>query len=70
VTELVECYSGTKYAERPIALNWQGERLLIAAILDSRRSPSGQRFRVQTEDGRVFELHYDERTDQWEIQTS
>jgi hypothetical protein len=69
VADLVECYSGTKYAERPAAIHWQGERLAIVSILDRWRAPGGQGFRVQAEDDRVFELRYDEQAEQWEIES-
>lgn len=63
----VECHSGYTYAERPTALRWQGERLLIDAIEQSWRGPGVRRFRVRTEDGRIFELSYGELYDEWQI---
>jgi hypothetical protein len=63
----VECLSSTTYAERPIALLWQGARLEIAAIEAAWRIPGGRRFRVRTADGRVFELFYGELYDEWRI---
>ena len=68
MAEMVECHSGYAYGERPTALIWQEERLVVAAILNRWRSPAGQCFRVQTENGRVFELCYVEYHDQWSIQ--
>ncbi|HPH98077.1 MAG TPA: hypothetical protein PKW33_17945 [Anaerolineaceae bacterium] len=63
----VECHSGYEYAERPLALHWQGERLEVSAILDQWRIPGGKCFRVQTADQRVFELFYGELYDEWRI---
>jgi hypothetical protein len=63
----VECLSNTTYAERPIALHWQGARLEIAAIEAAWRIPGGRRFRVRTAEGRVFELFYGELYDEWRI---
>ena len=65
----VECYSGSRYAERPLALWWQGQRLNVAALLDSWRSPTGPCFRVRTAgpQGNIFELTYDELQDKWGI---
>jgi hypothetical protein len=64
---LVECHSGFAYAERPVALNWQGQRLVVADILEQARTPAGRRFRIRTQDGQEFELVYDEATDEWRI---
>lgn len=64
---MVECHSGFAYAERPIALTWEGERLEIAEIESMWRIPGGRCFRVQVQDGRVFELFYGELYDEWRI---
>jgi hypothetical protein len=65
--EPVECHSGYTYAERPIALHWEGERLAIAAVEAAWRVPGGRRFRVRTDDGRHFDLFYGELYDEWRI---
>ena len=65
---LVECRSDTEYAERPIALYWQGQRLEIVEILARRRNPAGKGFRVRTADDQVFELTYNEVDADWQIQ--
>ena len=64
---IVECHSGFAYAERPVALTWQGGRLVVAAILEQARTPAGRRFRIRTQDGQEFELAYHEATDEWKI---
>ncbi|MCX6034086.1 MAG: hypothetical protein NTV38_03795 [Chloroflexi bacterium] len=58
MTEIVECHSGSSYAERPTALTWQGRRLIVAEILSQGRTPQAKWFRVRTADGQVFELAY------------
>ena len=63
--EQVECHSEATYAERPTAVNWQGQRLLVSEVLASWRVPEGVRFRVRTEDDQIFELVYDEASDIW-----
>ncbi len=65
---LVECRSDTEYAERPIALHWQGGRLEVSEILSRWRTPAGKGFRVRTVDGQIFDLLYDEITADWQIQ--
>ncbi len=66
-TDIVECHSGYTYAERPIALIWEGDRLEVDEIEARWRIPGGLRFRVRTVDGRVFELFYGELYDEWRI---
>jgi hypothetical protein len=66
-SDQVECHSDYTYAERPTALRWEGERLEIEAVEQAWRVPGGRRFRVRTEDGRVFELFYGELYDEWRI---
>jgi hypothetical protein len=63
----VECHSGFTYAERPISLEWEGERLEVADIESQWKIPGGRKFRVRTEDGRRFELFYGELYDDWRI---
>ena len=68
MTELVECRSETTYAEKPIALTWEGTRREIIEILSRWRSPDGAHFRVRTGEGLVFELIWQEPVNQWYIQ--
>lgn len=65
--EPVECHSGSAYGERPIALQWEGQRLAIEAVEDAWRIPGGRKFRVRVLDGRRFELFYGELYDEWRI---
>lgn len=67
MSEIVECHSGFEYAERPVALRWEGERLVIEKILNRWQIPGGKRFLVETTDGQVFELFYGELYDEWRI---
>jgi len=63
----VECLSGHTYAERPIALWWEGERLNIVEIVARWRIPGGRRFKVQAENDQFFELCYSEQQDEWQV---
>jgi aminotransferase len=65
--DTVECLSSSAYPERPQALTWQGERLEIGVILSRWRSPQALSFRVQTRDGRLFDLAYAEAEGTWQI---
>ena len=65
---LVECRSDSEYAERPVALYWQGQRLVIVEILSRWRKPDGKIFRVRTTDQQLFELTYDLSADRWLVE--
>ncbi|KPL83820.1 hypothetical protein SE15_00810 [Thermanaerothrix daxensis] len=65
--EPVECHSGYEYAERPIAIHWEGERLEVDVIEERWRIPGGKCFRIRVRDGRRFELFYGELYDEWRV---
>jgi len=67
VTDLVMCRSDSEYAERPIAVIWEGQRWEVVEILARWRTPGGKCFRVSIQDGQTFELFYDETTDAWRV---
>jgi hypothetical protein len=64
----VECYSGTRYAERPVALTWHGERLSIESIDHAWQTPDGVAFTVRVAGGLHFELTYLPANDRWTAQ--
>jgi hypothetical protein len=64
---LVECRSDSDYAERPVALYWQGERLEVSQIIARWRTPEGRYFQVCVEGAMFFELFYNELQDTWSI---
>jgi aminotransferase len=64
---LVECRSGFTYADKPIALTWEGRRLEIVNILAEWLTPEEKHFRVRTGDGREFDLAYSLAADEWQI---
>jgi hypothetical protein len=66
--EYVECRSDSDYAERPLALTWDGRRYEIAEIVSRWRGPYEKGFRVKTADGNAFELTYREIPDEWQVQ--
>lgn len=63
----VECYSGSRYAERPIAVYLRGQRVEVAQVLRSWRTPSGLAFDVVLVDGRRLRLELAEATDTWTV---
>jgi hypothetical protein len=72
----VECYSGYKADERPVAFTFQGQRREIAEIIDrwyegglETECPAANYFKVKTTEGNVFLLRYLSHFDAWSIRT-
>ena len=70
----VECYSGYKSNERPIAFTSQGCRQEVSEILDrwyeggfDASRPRIDYFKVRTSDGQVFLLRYLSLFDAWSV---
>jgi len=70
----VECYSGFKANERPVAFSYQGERREITEIVDrwyegspDSSGPVIDYFKVRTADGNVFFLRYQSGSDAWSL---
>lgn len=70
----VECYSGYKISERPVAFTFHGRRMEISEILDrwyeggiDHQAPVIDYFKVKTADGSVFILRYEKEADEWSI---
>lgn len=64
----VECHSGYTYAQRPVAVWWQGERVSVAHLDAEWRLPQGRGFCLHTHDGSVFALTYSELNDSWQVE--
>ncbi len=67
VRSIVECYSGHTYAQEPRALTWAGRRYAVAEVEARWRTPDGPAFRVRTEPGDRFDLHYHEQEARWSL---
>ena len=61
----VKCYSSYTYAQEPRSFTWQGEELKIKEIENAWREPSKRLFKIITEQGKLFELCYNEAIGQW-----
>jgi hypothetical protein len=70
VSTLVECRSDHDYAQRPVALTWQGQRMEVIQVINTWRSPLGKHFQVLTGNQSIFTLVYQEADDQWSIELS
>jgi len=71
----VECYSGYRVNERPVAFSYEGRRWEISEILDrwyegglDPGRPEINYFKVRTLEGRDFILRYLSLFDAWSIQ--
>ena len=72
----VECYSGYKANERPVAFIFHGRRMEISDILDrwyeggiDPQAPVIDYFKIKTADGNVFILRYEKEADAWMVVT-
>ena len=68
MNEVVECYAGYRYPERPRAFLWEGDRVTVEEVERQWHAPSGPTFHVRTTDGRCFTLAYEEAADEWSVQ--
>lgn len=70
----VECYSGFKANERPVAFTYQGVRREILEIIDrwyeggvQSGRPVINYFKVKDTDGYVYLLRYESEPDTWSL---
>lgn len=70
----VDCYSGYKANERPVAFAYQDRRWEVSEILDrwyegglNPGQPEINYFKVRTLEGQVFILRYSSLLDSWSI---
>lgn len=63
----VRCYSGQRYAERPLAFSWRGTEFPVEEVLAEWHEPAGPVFRVRTPEG-TFTLGYEEAAGLWWLQ--
>jgi hypothetical protein len=70
----VECYSGYRVNERPVAFIFEDRRWQVTEIIDrwhegglDSSEPALHYFKVRTIEGRIFLLRYDSLFDAWAI---
>jgi hypothetical protein len=63
----VRCLAGYRANERPLGFLVHESEIKIATILKSWREPDHLYFKVETEDGGVYELRCNEYEDAWEV---
>jgi hypothetical protein len=62
----VRCFSGYRADERPLSFLLEDRETKVHAILESWREPDYACFRVEIEDGLVYDLRHHEYEDVWE----
>ena len=65
----VDGYSGYKANERPCQFTLDEEIYEIDAVLDQWYEPSAIYFKVQSTEGKIYLLRYDEDTNEWILQS-
>lgn len=63
----VESYAGYRAEQEPVAVQWDGARRRVEAIVRRWREPDAAFFRVRLEGGALLLLRQDRRTDEWTI---
>ena len=65
----VDAYSGYKANERPLRFRLNGETYDIASVEERWREPNAECFKVRTKNGKLYLLRYEERADEWTLQS-
>ena len=65
----VQCYSGYKADEKPVAFVLDGRKLMVEKIIDRWRSPEFEYFKVIADDGKGYVLKNDYRKGGWALET-
>ena len=63
----VECFSGYKLNERPIAFSLMDQRYEVKDIVDRWYGEGTRYFKVRADDDNIYLLKYDEWEDCWEF---
>ena len=67
MSDKVECYAGASYPQRPLAVWVENERMQVIEVLHEFRAPDGKNYLVRVQGDRIFELHYLEWCDEWQV---
>ncbi|OHD64978.1 MAG: hypothetical protein A2176_04280 [Spirochaetes bacterium RBG_13_51_14] len=68
ITLQVNCYSGSTALERPISFTLGGKKFNVEEVVDRWYGPDYRHFKVRADDGNMYILRYDERTDEWDME--
>lgn len=67
MSDIVDCHSGFRYAERPTSFQYMGQFHQIHAILSESKTENGYQFIVLAETRHQYQLVYEELHDAWQI---
>lgn len=63
----VRCLAGSRADERPLSFLVDDSEIKVRTIVESWREPDYLYFKVETDDGRIFDLRHHEYEDVWEV---
>ncbi len=64
---IVEAYAGAFYPERPRSFILHGRKIEVASVEWRKRAPTTILFHVRGTNGKLYDLVYDFRTQEWQI---
>ncbi len=64
---IVEAYAGVSYPERPRSFVLHGRKIEVASVEWRKRTPNAILFHVRSREGKLYDLVYDLRTQEWQI---
>ena len=62
----VECYTGSKLQENPVAFVLRDNRYKVEEIIDRWYGEGSSYFKVKADDDNIYLLKYDKRSSHWE----
>ncbi len=62
----VECYTSSKLQENPVAFILRDSRYKVEEIIDRWYGEGSSYFKVKADDGNIYLLKYDKRSNRWE----
>jgi hypothetical protein len=63
----VDCYAGYRGEETPRRLELGERRVEVVEVIDRWYGPDHRYFKLRGDDGAIYLLRHDERTDRWEL---
>jgi len=64
----VECYSGYRAEERPLAFHVEGERRVVDRVIDAWAGEDHNYFKLLADDRKVYLIRYDRAEDFWSLE--
>jgi len=66
----VQCFASSRANELPVSFLVDDRKIEVRAVLDSWREPDYLYFKVEAENGGVYELRHHEHEDWWQARES